>query len=188
MREVAEGPPASAGGVMHGAGPKSGPFPTTTPEDRSMATKKAAHGFKPAELKAIRDAKKAGMSREECLKIMRDGARNAALAEANGWRDSELAATLAYHERRIEAVYGPAPLFTDAELCQAFQRVAEACGGDILQACRECGEREVIHRDGLVDSLPTYGGPKGEAIYKALVAGTLTDRDLDKAGVHKTWR
>jgi hypothetical protein len=53
----------------------------------------------------LQAARRAGISREEAEKILTDGAREAAAQQ--GWRDSELAMTLADHARALDAVYGP---------------------------------------------------------------------------------
>ena len=79
----------------------------------------------------------------------------------------------------------------NSDLCSGFQRVAEACGGDILQACRDCGEPEVIERDGLMDYLTIYGGEEGQTAWDWIDSykGTWEElnRELDARGVPQTW-
>jgi alkylhydroperoxidase/carboxymuconolactone decarboxylase family protein YurZ len=56
-------------------------------------------------LRKLRDAKKAGVTREEARELLHGGAREA--AKAQGRRDSELALTLAARDRALDEVYGP---------------------------------------------------------------------------------
>jgi len=76
-------------------------------------------------------------------------------------------------------------------VCRVFQATADATGGDILQCCRDCGEEEVIYRDGLYDYLDAYGGEYGATVQKWLmeIPGSIKDLEgiLDTAGVYKTW-
>jgi len=73
----------------------------------------------------------------------------------------------------------------------AFQATVEAIGGDVLQCCRDCGEEEVIARDGAFDYLDAYGGKHGAVVQKWLmeIPGSMKDLEevLDTAGVPKTW-
>lgn len=80
---------------------------------------------------------------------------------------------------------------TDADIRSAFQAVAEACGGDILQCCRDCGEPERIERDGLLDYLSIYGGPRGKEVFKMCLdyPGSMDDLNamLTSKGVPDHW-
>ena len=53
----------------------------------------------------IQRAKKAGISRQEVEELVLGGTKRA--AKEQGWRDSELALTLAEREGYIDKVYGP---------------------------------------------------------------------------------
>lgn len=74
---------------------------------------------------------------------------------------------------------------------QAFQSTADACGGDILQCCVDCGEEPIITREGLYDYLEMYGGQHGKEVQGWLMdlPGTIKDleEELDRMGVPKTW-
>lgn len=75
----------------------------------------------------------------------------------------------------------------------AFQNVAEACGGDILQACKDMGEPEEIDRDGLWDYLEIHGGNNGKQVSQWITAylknHSIADlnRTLDRFAVPRTW-
>ncbi|MCR9292048.1 MAG: hypothetical protein NXI32_04965 [bacterium] len=80
---------------------------------------------------------------------------------------------------------------TPAEIRTAFQYVADACGGDILQCCIDCGIEPEITRDCLIDYLAIHGGPKGKEVFDWVVdcAGNIhdLDRKLDEMGVPHRW-
>ena len=74
---------------------------------------------------------------------------------------------------------------------QAFQNTAEAIGGDVLQACRDMGEREVIDREACYDFLETYGGTHGREVQKWVYdyPGGIEDLEaaLNSMRVPKDW-
>jgi hypothetical protein len=80
---------------------------------------------------------------------------------------------------------------TAREVRGAFQAVAEYCGGDILQACRDCGEDPVIDRDGLIDYLSIHGGDAGPAVSEYCMSypgdWAALDAHLDDLGVPRQW-
>lgn len=78
---------------------------------------------------------------------------------------------------------------TDDQIVSTFQLTAEATGGDIFAACRECNSPEVITRECLFDYLDVYGGESGKAVAKWIAAIDFDDLDdaLDAAGVPSQW-
>lgn len=84
------------------------------------------------------------------------------------------------------------PEINPAKVRMAFQNTAEACGGDILQCCRDCGEPAVIDREGLYDHLKVHGGAHGKEVQKWIYdfPGDMKQLELvlNKMNVPKTWR
>jgi len=74
---------------------------------------------------------------------------------------------------------------------QAFQSVANAVGGELLQALAECGEELVIDRDALIDYLEIHGGEHGKIVMQWVrdLPGDMSNvhRALDKMGVPRRW-
>lgn len=79
----------------------------------------------------------------------------------------------------------------ESKVRQAFQFTANACGGDILQCCIDCGEEPVIPRDVLYDYLGLHGGPFGKEVYEWVLnfPGSLEDleKELNSIRIPKTW-
>jgi hypothetical protein len=76
---------------------------------------------------------------------------------------------------------------TNKEIRLAFETTVNYIGSDFAQVCEECGEEPGIHRESVEDYLGIHGGEHGEALFECLCEGTITEDDLDKAGVPKFW-
>ena len=79
---------------------------------------------------------------------------------------------------------------TDNEVRSAFQHTAEAIGGDVFQACRDCNEPPVLHRETIYDYIDMHGGDSGKTsrwVMSPLYSLEDLEKELDRMQVPRTW-